>query len=96
MVTISGCIILYFVMLRPTLLVIVLGTLWIPQIIKNMQTQSRNVPSLPFVIITSIEHIYVPVFAYLVNDNIMENEPNPWVAFSLVLVLLVEVLLSHI
>eukprot|EP00826_Nyctotherus_ovalis_P062274 TRINITY_DN8981_c0_g1_i10.p4 TRINITY_DN8981_c0_g1~~TRINITY_DN8981_c0_g1_i10.p4 ORF type:complete len:132 (+),score=1.21 TRINITY_DN8981_c0_g1_i10:1201-1596(+) len=86
-------------MFMPILLILALGFLWIPQIIKNMRNQARKAPSLPFIIIISIEHIYVPVFANLVENNVMENEPKMWVAIVLISVIVVEVffppLLDH-
>eukprot|EP00826_Nyctotherus_ovalis_P062273 TRINITY_DN8981_c0_g1_i1.p1 TRINITY_DN8981_c0_g1~~TRINITY_DN8981_c0_g1_i1.p1 ORF type:complete len:242 (+),score=6.88 TRINITY_DN8981_c0_g1_i1:38-763(+) len=89
--TLLGCIILYLIMFMPILLILALGFLWIPQIIKNMRNQARKAPSLPFIIIISIEHIYVPVFANLVENNVMENEPKMWVAIVLISVIVVEI-----
>lgn len=78
-------------MLHPVLLVLCLGTLWIPQIIKNIRNQAKRAPTLPFIIITSIEHIYVPVFVNLTENNLMENEPNSLTAFFLIFIISIEV-----
>jgi len=78
-------------MFIPLLLILAIGTIWIPQIIKNIQNQAKRAPSFLFIVITSIENIYVPVFMHLVDDNVMENEPEPWAAIFLVIVIASEV-----
>ena len=77
----------YFTMSIPLLFILAMGTIWIPQIIKNIQNRAKEAPSFLFIVVTSIENIYTPVFIYLVDDNIVDNEPKPWIAILLIIVM---------
>ena len=69
------------------LFILAVGTIWIPQIVKNIQDRTKRAPSFLFIVVASIEIIYHPVFMYLVDDNFMENEPKPWIAILLIIVM---------
>ena len=71
----------------PLLFILAIGTIWIPQIIKNIKNRTKRAPSFLFIVVISIEVIYYPVFIYLVDDNLMENEPNPWIGIPLIIVM---------
>lgn len=64
-----------------------MSLLWIPQIIHNIKNLSSRVPSTGFIVSLTIEHIYIPVYFYLKDENFLMYRPNLLLAFLLVLVL---------
>ncbi|CDW79697.1 ring-finger-containing ubiquitin ligase [Stylonychia lemnae] len=52
------------------------GSLWIPQIIRTYQKKSRQGPDMPYVLIMTLNHIFMPFYQRACPQNLFDREPT--------------------
>jgi hypothetical protein len=86
-----GVIILYtfheFILFNDVLLVLMNGTLWIPQIIKSFKERSRFGPDPYFIVVLSISHIFYPLYVRGCPANLFDRAPSYITSIILILVM---------
>eukprot|EP00347_Sterkiella_histriomuscorum_P000980 403373792 len=63
------------------LLILLNGSIWIPQIIQTYHMRSRKGPDLSYAIILTISHSFLPLYSRLCPNNIFEREPEYFFGF---------------
>lgn len=57
-------------------LLILNGSLWIPQIIRTYVNKSRLGPDMPYVLIQTVNHIFLPLYQRACPQNLFDREPT--------------------
>lgn len=56
-----------------------LYSFWVPQIVRNVTRGSKRGLHLGFMLGMSVTRLVVPIYFYGCPENLMGNEPTPWV-----------------